>query len=113
MRGKILEVLRDARMIGEELEIIEGNCRGADRMAGEIGGELGIQVTEFDADWEKHGRAAGPIRNSEMLKEKPDVVMAFTKNLEKSVGTKDLVDKARALGIQVFLVDEAGNETEI
>ncbi len=38
----------------------------------------GIPVMTFPADREKHGRAAGPIRNKQMLEEgKPDLVAAF------------------------------------
>lgn len=47
--------------------VVSGGCSGAD-----IGGEAWadrrkIEVNRFPADWSKHGRAAGPIRNEEML----------------------------------------------
>ena len=49
------------------------------------------------ADWDKHGKSAGPIRNARMLGWKPDVVVAFPGD----VGTRDCVSKAKAAGIPV------------
>lgn len=55
----------------------------------------------FPADWDKNGRAAGPIRNSQMLAEgKPDVVLAFPGGR----GTADMVRKAKAAGVRVIEV---------
>jgi len=61
------------------------------------------------ADWETHGRAAGPIRNEKMLTWKPDLVVAFP----GGVGTADLVRRAEAAGVPVqrFLGDYSGDAT--
>ena len=57
--------------------IVHGCCRGADRIAGEVAKSLGFYVIEFPADWDLHGKAAGPIRNSQMLAEgRPHFVIA-------------------------------------
>ena len=84
--------------------VIEGECRGADR-AGRIAAEgLGIPVEPYPADWDQYGKSAGPIRNRQMLKEgKPDLVLAFHSNIEKSKGTKDMIFAANKAGIQVRL----------
>lgn len=77
-------------------KIIHGACRGADIIAGECAKELGILVDEYPADWAKHGKAAGPKRNQQMLDEgKPDVVVAFHDNIDSSKGTKDMVNLAK------------------
>ena len=47
--------------------IIHGGARGADLIAGKEAKKLGIRVMEFKADWERYGKAAGPIRNKQML----------------------------------------------
>jgi len=53
------------------------------------------------AKWSKHGRAAGPIRNQEMIDEcKPDLVVAFPGGR----GTADMVRRAKAAGIRVIEV---------
>ena len=57
--------------------VIHGAAKGADSLADEWAKERGIEVQARPADWKKHGRAAGPIRNQEMLKENPQLVVAF------------------------------------
>lgn len=59
----------------------------------------GLQV--FEADWEKRGKAAGPIRNQQMLDEgKPDLVVAFPGGR----GTTDMVRKSVKASVDVHLV---------
>lgn len=58
--------------------VIHGGGRGTDYLAGEWAEHHQIPVRIFPADWDKHGHAAGPIRNRQMLVEgKPDLVVAF------------------------------------
>ena len=85
--------------------IIQGMCRGADFMARHAGIKYGFEVEDYPADWDKYGRAAGPIRNKRMLDEgKPDIVYAFHTNISESKGTKDMIRKAEQRGIEVILV---------
>lgn len=53
----------------------------------------------YRADWDTHGKAAGPIRNRVMLDEGPDILLAFWDG--KSRGTKDCINAAVARGIPV------------
>ena len=88
--------------------IIHGACRGADRLAGDCAKELFFKdVIPFPANWAKFGTKAGPIRNREMLDEKPDLVIAFHSNLIKSKGTLDTVMEANRRGIEVWIVPSA------
>lgn len=58
--------------------IIHGGAQGADTMAGRWAEILCIPTQVIRADWKRHGRAAGPIRNLEMLdRGRPDLVVAF------------------------------------
>ena len=85
--------------------IIQGMCRGVDRMAKRAGHKYGFTVKDYPADWNKHSKAAGPIRNQQMLDEgKPDIVMAFHNNISKSRGTRNLLNQASERGIpaQIF-----------
>lgn len=78
--------------------LIHGEARGADRLAGFWAKDRGIAVQGFRADWEAHGRHAGPIRNRLMLDEgKPDVVVAF----KGGNGTRHMARIAREAGIHV------------
>lgn len=92
--------------------VIEGEARGADSMARDAAEYFGIPVLAFPADWNTHGKAAGPIRNSQMLKEgKPDLVVAFHNDIKNSKGTKDMVTKARSKDIKVYVYTEQGLQT--
>jgi hypothetical protein len=78
--------------------VIEGDARGADRIAGYWARRKGIDNLKFPADWKTHGLGAGPIRNAKMLAEgKPDMVLAFPGGR----GTADMVRRARAAGILI------------
>jgi hypothetical protein len=81
--------------------LIHGDANGADRLAGEWGAARGVTVEAHPADWKKHGRAAGPIRNQKMLEEKPDLVVAFPGGR----GTADMVRKAKQAGLEVVMVE--------
>ena len=88
--------------------IMHGAAKGADTLAGEVAERMGFKVVRFPADWNKYGKKAGPLRNRQMLDEKPDLVLAFHPDLAKSKGTKDMVARAKAAGIVVrhFTGDE-------
>jgi hypothetical protein len=72
--------------------LIHGAARGADTIAAHLAVVLGWSVVPYPADWSRHGKAAGPIRNREMLDSKPDVVLAFP--LPMSRGTRDVIREA-------------------
>jgi hypothetical protein len=85
--------------------IIEGECKGADIMARKIAEELGIVVIHFPADWEKYGRAAGPIRNAQQLKEgNPDLVLAAHNDIKNSKGTRDMIRRSLKANKAVYLI---------
>lgn len=87
-------------------QIVHGGARGADRMAGHVAKGLGYPVHVHEADWNAHGKAAGILRNQEMLDRHPDIelVLAFHDDLAHSKGTGDMVRRARAAGIPVNVV---------
>jgi hypothetical protein len=81
--------------------IVHGAARGLDTIAGEVARELGYDVDPHEAEWDKYGRAAGPIRNQEMLEERPNLVLSFHDDLVHSKGTRDMVKKALKAQIHV------------
>lgn len=84
--------------------IIEGEARGADRLARDYAERQGIPVLSFPAQWDLHGKAAGPIRNTEMLRVgKPEMVVAFRG--PNSRGTQNMINQSRKAGIAVVVVD--------
>jgi len=86
---------------GRRVRILSGHARGADRLGEKLAVEKGYELLIFPADWDTHGRAAGPIRNSEMIK-KADGLIAFWNG--RSRGTSDSIKKAEERGIPVRAV---------
>lgn len=84
-----------------DLEIVSGMAKGADHFAWLFSHHYDLVCHQFPADWEKHGRAAGPIRNQQMIDEgQPDLVIAFP----GGKGTADMVRRAKAAQIDVIEV---------
>ncbi len=81
--------------------IIEGDCRGADRLAGQWAVDKGIMTRAFPVlpeEWTKHGKAAGAMRNQRMLDRGcPEIVIAFP----GGPGTRDMKRRALRRGLEV------------
>jgi hypothetical protein len=74
---------------------------GADRLAGIWAAARGIDVQPYPADWDKFGRAAGPMRNQIMLDaERPQLCVAFP----GGKGTADMIARSERAGVPVHLV---------
>jgi len=87
--------------------IIQGGAKGADQCAKDYAEKMELPCLQFNAEWTRYGRAAGPMRNQRMLEEgRPDLVVAAHTNLEKSKGTKDMVKRAKKFGVPVRMVTE-------
>lgn len=82
--------------------VIQGGASGADKLAREwCYQRQSIRMWNFPADWKKHGKAAGPIRNQQMLDEgKPTKVFAFPGGR----GTADMIRRAKAAGVPVYMI---------
>lgn len=90
-------------------KIIHGSARGAD-IAGALWAQhRGIPVLAFVANWNLFGKKAGPLRNAQMIAQKPDLVVAFRMNGE-SPGTDDCLRQARAAGIPTITLQPADVE---
>lgn len=78
-------------------EVVCGGATGADADGKRWGMVTGIPVKTFQADWETHQRAAGPIRNGQMAGY-ADALIAFPGGR----GTADMIKKARKHGLRVW-----------
>jgi hypothetical protein len=100
-RDHIFETLDSLLAVHDITCIIHGAQSGADEEAKIWAGLTKIPDEPFEADWAKHGDAAGPIRNRRMLKQgKPDMVVAFPGGR----GTANMVGLAKHAGIEVMEV---------
>ena len=77
-----------------------GNIKsGADTLAWKWAMENKIPIIEHNAEWDKHGRAAGPIRNKLIIND-TDVLIAFV--APNSVGTKNSISLAKKANIKIY-----------
>ena len=77
--------------------IVSGHASGADSLGEKFAADHNLQCELHPADWERHGKAAGPIRNAEMA-EVADALIAFWDG--QSRGTKSMIDLAKRKGLQ-------------
>lgn len=83
----------------EDIVIVHGGALGADTLAERWASENWLPTEIYHADWERHGKAAGPIRNQRMIDEgKPNLVVAFPGGR----GTADMIRRAKAAGIETI-----------
>lgn len=91
---KVFEVLDDEA----PEKVIQGGAKGADDIAAQWCMERGVECQTYNADWATYGRAAGPIRNKQMLEEnKKAKVLVFP----GGAGTANCVKIAKELGMTV------------
>lgn len=80
--------------------LISGNCpQGADFLCEKAAKELGWDIELYPADWDKYGKRAGFLRNTEMVELGAELCLAFIHNDSK--GASMTVRLAKAKGIPV------------
>ncbi len=91
--------------------VIHGGAIGADRMGAYAARQCGLKVIGFQPDWDTYGKAAGVLRNTEMLEQgKPTVVIAFHDWVADSKGTLDMVWKSLTASIPTYLITHTSGE---
>lgn len=80
--------------------IISGTARGADKLGEIYAARNDIPCEQYPADWDKHGRSAGYIRNS-LMADNADALIAIWDG--ESRGTKHMIDIARRKGLKVWI----------
>lgn len=100
--ARVAKELSSERWTAPITTVIQGGATGADQLAREWAEAQGIPVLEMRADWKKHGRKAGPMRNQSMIDlSAPDLVVAFPGGR----GTADMVRRAKKAKIPVWEVE--------
>jgi hypothetical protein len=109
MQAAMLKAEREAFILRETLDqmhrerrfrkVIDGAASGADALAHQWALARGVPTLRFRAQWKTLGKAAGPVRNRQMLVDgRPDLVIAFP----GGDGTADMMKQAREAGVEVM-----------
>jgi deoxyribodipyrimidine photolyase len=94
-----LDILRQSvEELGRTLIVIQGEADGADSWAKKWAETNDILNMGFSADWDTYKKAAGAIRNKQMLAEgKPDLVVAF----KGGKGTSNMIEQSEKAKVPV------------
>lgn len=88
-------------------ELVHGGACGVDTMAGRWAKRRGVSVNEFPANWNKYQKAAGAIRNQDMVNYLVERKKAYAGNycfvvaFPGGTGTADCTDRAIKAGLSI------------
>lgn len=80
--------------------VVSGGATGADALGERYAESMNLKLELYIPDWDKHGRAAGPIRNRKMA-ENAEALIALWDG--KTRGTKNMIETAQKLGLMVYV----------
>ena len=86
------------RPIHTDITVISGGARGADGIGEQWAEDWGLRLEVFPADWKAHGKAAGHIRNQQMLDSGVDIAVQFP----GGKGTADMRRRLDKAGVRVY-----------
>lgn len=90
-------------------EVVSGMARGVDTLAIEFAKQIKVPVYGFPANWKKHGKGAGPIRNLEMANYAEALIAIWD---GKSRGTEHMIKCAESKGLKVYIHMVKGNNVQ-
>jgi len=85
----------------QNVVIVTGGATGAESLGERYAGDCGLVVKQYLADWERYGRGAKVIRNTQMIDAADQAVFFWD---GKNKGIAELIEKAEAKGIPVEVV---------
>lgn len=80
-------------------EVVEGGADGVDELGHVWAVENEIPCTHFHPDWDKHGRAAGPIRNAQMADYADALILVWD---GESRGSASMKREAEKRGLKIY-----------
>lgn len=80
-------------------EVVSGTARGVDLCGETFATQNNIPIKRFPADWNKHGRAAGPIRNEQMAQYADALILIWD---GKSRGAASMLRLARKYNLKII-----------
>jgi hypothetical protein len=80
-----------------DITLIHGGAAGADTLAAEWAAEHAVKTERYNPQWGLYGKAAGPLRNQQMVNTGADICVGFL--AKGSRGTADCLKRAEKAGI--------------
>ena len=102
LKQKMDKILAGKVRNNEEIIIISGTARGADKLGERYAREKGYKIERYPANWDKYGKRAGYIRNEQMAKV-ADACVCFWD--EQSKGTKHMIDLAKQYKLALRVIN--------
>ena len=106
MKNSILNIVKI-----EDIDyVVSGGAKGADTLGELFAKEYNLKTMIFKPEWNKYGKAAGVIRNTDIVRN-ADIIIAFP--MGSSKGTYDSIHKARKSHktVYIFSVDSESSGT--
>lgn len=94
----------------DEIEIVSGGARGADRSAIIYAHNRGYKLTVMNAEWNKFGRSAGYRRNQQMA-DYADACVVFWDG--ESRGSKHMMDIAKRMDMPLRVIRYRSQQGEL
>lgn len=94
----VIEAMEESKF--DIKEIVSGTATGVDRMGEAIARATDTKLTRFPADWDRYGKAAGPIRNRAMAEYADAAVVVWD---GESPGSENMIEEMKRLGKPVYV----------
>jgi hypothetical protein len=104
LRNNLDTLLRNRIKDGYSITIVSGGARGADLLGEQYAKERGYWIEVWKADWDKHGKSAGYIRNIEMAIH-AEALVAFSMLPVGSLGTNHMIKIATERQLDVRIIN--------
>jgi hypothetical protein len=79
-------------------EVVSGRAQGVDTLGEVWAARHSVPVKPFPADWNTHGKSAGPIRNRQMAEYADALILIWD---GKSRGSFNMLQTARSCGLKI------------
>jgi len=89
-------------------EVICGNAKGVDKLGEQWAKRHNMPIKYFEPEWDLYGKAAGVMRNQEMV-DYADALIAIQE--KKSKGTEDIIRRARHDNIKLYVFNYREDQT--
>ena len=87
----------------EITEVVSGRAKGVDSLGERWAKEHGIPIKPFPADWDKYGRKAGIIRNTQMADYVGSAGALLALWDHQTIGTGNMIETAKKKGLTVYV----------